>query len=372
MYRHFKFDIKKHESISGGSKNLLMRRMYNTMVSMVPMNAIRGGEGSDEESSDDIGGDYEEYDVIPDIDSDQEQEFVDTDSIMKASVRGDRKAIRRFLEMKADVNAQDFYVEMTPLEVAIDHDNVKTVRLLLEAKADVHTSSIVSSEPIRMVNSGEMVSLLLDAKAHVDGNPMGVYGNTPLHTLSGLRNPTTREVDAVQALSMGKADVNLHNGFNDTPLNTSVRGDNRITKMLIEAKADINDRTGNGFTPLMTGCAYHNNNSLQLLINAKADLNAQSVFRTTALDEAIRSRACDAASTLLQAKADPNGSGRHPVPLYASAQHEDTDCTRLLLEAKAWLDPQTMQVGDPDVLQFIKSVEEHRHGDHTNRKRPRS
>jgi len=84
-------------------------------------------------------------------------------------------------------------------------------------------------------------------------------------------------------------------------------GNIEITKLLIEAGADVNETDCEGGSPLMVACHYNKNVEIvKMLLSAGADINAVTKDGETALMGASSEGHCQVIKTLLLARANPH------------------------------------------------------------------
>ena len=112
---------------------------------------------------------------------------------------------------------------------------------------------------------------------------------------------------AVQSL-IKQADVNVPQGDGNTALHwAAYRGDIEMTRVLIQARANVKPRTRlAGMTPLHLAASSGNAAIIDLLVKAGADPDAANDNGTTALMLAAASGKPEAVQTLLDRGANPN------------------------------------------------------------------
>ena len=279
----------------------------------------------------------------------------------------DLEEIRSLLAAGADINVKSKYGE-TALDMGAWNGYTAIVRLLLEAKADVNTSTITNKwTPLYMASRNhhiEIVKLLIEAGADV--NAVDVNGTTLLEFMSWDGN-----VEIVKLLLVAKADVNAAEPSGATPLEmAAMTGHTEIVKLLIEAGADVNaaDTDGdnallsaskngypkvvkllldakanvmvtkkrNGATPLYLASQFGQTEVVKLLLGANANVNTPNIEdNTTALYEAVENGYTEIVKLLLEAKADVNVKSNGFSPLYIASEKGNFEIVKLLLLAGA-------------------------------------
>jgi ankyrin repeat protein len=167
-----------------------------------------------------------------------------------ATIRAaDAQAIRKLLDNGADVNARDAE-DNTPLILASFYANAKCVALLLEHGADVNAANETGvTALIRAATSYEKTRSLVDAGAKVRVRTADL-GNTPV------------------ILAARRA------------------GNSRTVKLLLERGADATEHNNVGISPMMSGAASGDLDTVQILLDAGAkadDFPKTNDLRSTAL-----------------------------------------------------------------------------------------
>jgi len=290
----------------------------------------------------------------------------------------DQELVDRLLAAGADVRGANRYGH-APIHVAVQYRHVDLIRKLLEAGADIEAADASGETPLLMATRlglSEVVEALLTNGAQVDARD-GVYGQTAL--MLAVREEHS---DLVRRLLAAGADVNAQSlageegrfilpievpvgtskgvginrmGWPDrgmrhpitgmkTPLLFATRqGNLALTRLLVEAGADLEIADANGITPLInaiinysivnvnrTGQSDHLKIA-QYLIEAGANVNAQDWYGETPLWAAVdirnlefqvtettnrvdREAAYALIESLLAAGADPNSRTREFPP----------------------------------------------------------
>lgn len=214
-------------------------------------------------------------------------------------------------------------------------------------------SSNQTKKPYINFNSSFSVEALIEAcrkgdydavknliEAGISPNHTGFNGRSPLHTLllpvNEIPEKTTNNI--LNFLIQAKADVHAEDTFGFTPLAIATVGGRESTikilqnagavwkinskgqttlgttaanngvegiKLLIKAKANIEERNLQGETPLIEAASYGNRSAVEELLKSKADVNAQSKNLTSALIAAASRGHARIAQLLLDNKANP-------------------------------------------------------------------
>ena len=171
--------------------------------------------------------------------------------LMAAAARGDVRMVRLLLDAGAEVNGQGELRRWSPLHAAAEGGSPEVVRLLIERGADVNAGEREGRTPLQVAakRAGpQMVRILLDAGARPNIARKG--GRTPLMWAIFRERPET-------------------------------------ARMLLEAGADPDATDGRGWTPLMYVARYGSPLAIKTacqLLRHKADPNARNRDGKTAMD----------------------------------------------------------------------------------------
>ena len=201
--------------------------------------------------------------------------------LVEAAKDQDHKAVRALVSQHADVNvrADD---GSTALLWAAHWNDFETSDLLIRAGADANAANDLRMTPLSQActnGSAALVELLLKAGANPN-TPVGT-GETPLMTCARSGNS-----DAVRILIAHDAAVNAKEpGANQTALMWAAAEHHpAVVKSLLEAHADVQAHTKEGFTGLHFAARNGDQESALLLLAAGVNVN----IRTQ--PDAVRSR----------------------------------------------------------------------------------
>jgi ankyrin len=234
----------------------------------------------------------------------------------------DSKTVRALIEDKVDVNARSSDGS-TALLWSAHWNDVTTAELLLRANADANAVNDFGTSPISeacLNGSTAMVQLLLQHRANP--NLAIATGETPLMTCARTGN-----ADAVRRLIEGGAAIDAKEpSQNQTAMMWAAAEKHPgVVKALIDARADVNARTKQGFSPIHFAARVGDLESVKLLLAAGVDINTQTRVEreggqdttsgyTPLLIATMRAQV-DTAIYLLDRGADPNilASGMTPM-----------------------------------------------------------
>jgi len=179
---------------------------------------------------------------------------------------------------------------VTPLVIAAHNGHLKSVRILLDYRADIEARGTLKIENVV------------------------AEGSTPLWAAAFAGRH-----DVVKLLIRKTADVDGRTAMGSTPLRAaSHEGHLDVVRCLVESRADVNARTQYEATPIMAACDYGHLSIITYLIKKGAFLNLQDKDGNTALHHAAERGHLETVSQLLTLGASqlPNNQGLTPL-LYA-------------------------------------------------------
>jgi len=193
--------------------------------------------------------------------------------LVEAVRNQDQQRVRTLLNQKADVNARAGDGS-TALLWAAHWNDIETAGRLIRAGADANTANDFRMTPLSEActnASAALVDLLLKAGANPN-TPVGT-GVPPIMTCA-----RSGSVDAVKRLIAGAADVNAKEPAQKQTALMWAAAEHHpdIVRSLIEAKADLQAHTKNGFTALHFAAREGDIESARLLLAAGVNVNIRS------------------------------------------------------------------------------------------------
>ena len=275
------------------------------------------------------------------------------DALYTAIRTDNRAALSELLKTPANLNYVERRGGATPLMHAAAVGSLETVRLLLDAGANVNAKSYAGATALMWAASmPAKVRLLVERGADV--NAVSEAGHSPLQ----LAAMSDNSADTVRFLLGRGANPKLVDQLKQTTLLAAAMGnDIESIKQLVDAGVDVNAADiGGGFTPLIVSSALGNLEAVRLFLAKGARVNAVSnppggnkvkngtiaLGSFTPLLLASSYGPSPLVKALLDAGADVNvrdGRGMTPLMMAVSADHGDPEIARMLLAKGA----------DPDV-----------------------
>jgi ankyrin repeat protein len=238
-----------------------------------------------------------------------------SNEFFEAVEAGDLAKVRAFLDVDPSlVDATNKrWRQFTALHRAAERGHTEIVRLLIARGSKVDAKDKNDSPPLTFAHKLEVIELLVANGADVNGGK----GTTVLHNavreddLAAVQfllakganvNPASRQSPLLYAIWKGYQSDNTAlvetlirhgadpNAAQPTKWNSSVLrasidvGRSEITRLLIEAGANVNARFENGDTALHVAARLGRDKSVELLLAAGPDLNARDEENHTPLD----------------------------------------------------------------------------------------
>ncbi|KAF5250142.1 hypothetical protein FANTH_4624 [Fusarium anthophilum] len=193
----------------------------------------------------------------------------------------------------ADVNQQS-YDGQTPLMVAVWAENIESIKMLLKSKSNVNlcdeegvTALHWASETV----NPEVISLLLAAGASV--KQRDIFGDTPLHCLAESENTSHQDIEAaIEMLLVAGSDLEARNQLGNTPFLGSIRCNKvEVTRGLVDAGCSVNISNSQSQNVLHVAANHASQRLLQYL--SVLDLSGinpcqEDSFGDTPFDELVR------------------------------------------------------------------------------------
>ena len=222
-------------------------------------------------------------------------------------------------------------------------DNAKGLSALMAQGLDVRKPGRNSQGRTLLVSAsteGKLAMMEVLIKAGVDPDAQDESGMTALRQVAWTGK---NQVAVTRRLIAAKADVNLKADDDWTPLIQAMYADPEVAvllgQVLLQAGADAGVVNNEGNTALTLAADRELVALIPALVKGGADVNARG-RDGTALGAAAEKGKTEVVKALLDAKADPNlGDRNNQTPLMKAAQRDRVDVIVLLLARCARTDP---------------------------------
>jgi ankyrin repeat protein len=269
-----------------------------------------------------------------------------TTPIYKAAYAGHTEIVNLLINAKANLNTSTIYSMATPLYVAAARGHTEIVRLLITAKANVNTTTTNRTTPLAIAtrNGHTEIAQIIQEKINELNEQL----------LNASQNGNLTEIKNV--LTQG-AEINFRNNKGDTALYLAAHYNHpEIVQQLIDSGADINLTNNEGETPLFVASGKGHIEVIRSLLAARADLNITQNEGATALwwalsgdrnDIPLTPQRIEIARLLIAAGANVNSATDGITPLLIAAYWGNAEIVRLLLAAGANPNITTTRGGTP-------------------------
>ena len=238
----------------------------------------------------------------------------------------DFSAIVKLLEQGVSVDAAQ-PDGATALHWAVHWDNLETVKRLISAGASINVANDYGITPLFLAATNGS-AVMMDALLAAGGDPNASLpvGETVL--MSAVRGGNLSVVEQLLASGADPAAVQESKG-QSALMWAATRRNVEIARALLNKKANIKQRSTNGFTPLMFAAREGSVEMSSLLLTAGADLDASSSKGITPLLAATVRGHVDLAMFFLDqgAKADGAFEEAGYTPLHWAASMTETPLT---------------------------------------------
>lgn len=193
----------------------------------------------------------------------------------------DESTIPLLVKHKVDLNFQNTQTGNTALHLAVEWRRPRIILFLLEKGANIDIGNNEGLTPLQLAantDNCEAISLLLQRCAHVEARSLA--GPTALQYAAWKGHWT-----AFDLLIIGGADINVWNKQGETLLHEQARYSKSISiaSKLLEAGANIEARTSQGYTPLQCAAVGLNKTMFNFLLSKDAKIDVESAKGETLL-----------------------------------------------------------------------------------------
>lgn len=193
---------------------------------------------------------------------------------LAAAASGNERVLMYLRTRGVSLTAADQHTGANALEIAVSHDQVSTVTLLLREGMDVNAPGREGRTTLHCARSPEMVTLLLSCGADPEAGDS--WRQTPLHAMARMVD-TVAAVACIPLLLTHGATIDALDRFDRTPLHRAVISSTLdVVTLLVHHNACISASDDHGLTPLHWAAMAQRLDLLQFLVTAGADITVRS------------------------------------------------------------------------------------------------
>ena len=166
-------------------------------------------------------------------------------ALMWAARKGQTDACRFLIDMKSDVNVTNNFGDTALIEATGQEDNHSVVEALVEARAEVNVMNETKLSPLMLaaeLGVAKTIRCLIDAKADIERK--GCDGCTAL--LWAIRHARHASIKCL--IKYGKASLHVLDSNGNNALINAASCDVSIVKFLVDSKVSLHAKNNDGFT----------------------------------------------------------------------------------------------------------------------------
>ena len=256
-------------------------------------------------------------------------------ALLRAAANGNLECVSLLLDKGADINAIDGHLD-NALILATGNGHTNVVELLLKRGCLPNELNSLNFSPLMKACQKGFVDIVRLLLKHISFED-AAKADSKNH-IQEKSNHTQEKSNLPNIVQYTIMDVK-RSPKGQTPLISSVlRNDITLVKMLLDAKAPVNETDLNKSTPLHLAASSATPDIIKLLLDANADINAKNMIGMTPLMYAITCNKIENICMLLKNGADPlvMSGGRNVLSI--AARTGTREMMQALMEAGADLD----------------------------------
>ena len=245
-------------------------------------------------------------------------------------MNADSTTIEMLIKNGCEVNAKN-KEGVTPLEIAVQNNNLQVIKLLADSDADIHSQNTHGVSPIKIALSleeNDILEAMINSKNVLsqDSN-----GNTPLH-IALINDAGLSKIKYIVSLT---DDVNIRNKNGNAALYYAImKNRQKVGEILLEKNADIFSTNINNNSPLRLALKY--GGSIQDWLITPKTIKATDGSGNTPLHYAAEWEYGNAISSLLVKGckiSSKNANGE--TPLFSAVKTNNPEIIQMIVDGGA-------------------------------------
>ena len=255
---------------------------------------------------------------------------VESNALIDAVRSNDLKLIKSLLKKGENINQQDEFTGYTALHQAVLDDNLEMVKLLIKKGASLDLFADDGSRPlcyaVEYANSS-VIQTLIDAGSELNYRNEQNSDRTALH-----QAVFNSKIGATGQLIDAGADVNPKSSEGWTPLHYAISSANeQLVNTLLDSGADPFTKSDRGWTALHVAAYRSDPTILKVVADQMDNVNVLDGEYDSPLKVAAEYDRLENVEILLSYGADPNVDTSGRSPLYLSIENDNLEMAKLLI-----------------------------------------
>ena len=251
------------------------------------------------------------------------------------------------------LNRELYWDKSTLLHNAVENQHIKTVKILLEAGADMNLCDTWGRTPLHIAaarGDTEMVKLLLEAGA--DLNYRNNKGETAIFSAAECHSTT----ETITLLADAGADINAQDNCGRTALSSAVLCRNKNAVKILLDMGCSPDIPGRDRAPAIADAVVNGSGEIvEMMVNAGAKFLNAGLNGEDLILRAVYYGELESAKILLEHGSDPNAKdSADNYALISAISSENPGIIKLLLEAGADIDVKSGKLGTTALIEAAR------------------
>lgn len=272
------------------------------------------------------------YDLLISYNADLNQKDMYGDTILHtaAMLQVNTQILENLTKHGADINARN-KEGVTPLQIAIQQEDIETTKLFTSHGANIHTKDTNGNSPLTIALNTTSNDIFEATVLRQNIETQDSEGNTPLH-VAIINDAPLAKIQYIVSLT---DDVNIRNRDGNSALYLAVmKNRQKVGEMLLEKNADIFATNTNNNSPLRLALKY--GGSIQDWLITSKTIHSKDGSGNTVLHYAAEWQFDKAISSLLIKGADINAKNANgETCLFSGAKTNNPTIIQLIVDGGA-------------------------------------